>query len=146
MSRLIFVIVQDFDFGGAVVCRIILMAAAAATLAGCGGLQSLSLSSSTRYVRADGQSVSTEQLDADQASCASLSERDDRCMLAKGYFAVEEKNAEAKQIQLAQIAEVNRQREEARLAAEKKKQAELERAARRQAAKKKKKPAANAVN
>ena len=125
---------------------ILLAMAAAITLAGCGGLQSISLSSSTKYVRADGQSVSAEQLDADQASCSSLTARDDRCMLAKGYFAVEEKNAEAKQLQLAQIAETNRQREEARLAAERKKQAELERAARRQAAKKKKKPAANTVN
>ena len=126
--------------------KIALVMAAAATLAGCGGLQSISLSSSAKYVRADGKSVSTEQLDADQASCASLAERDDRCMLAKGYFAVDEKNAEAKQLQLAQIAEANRQREEARLAAERKKQEELERAARRQAAKKKKKPAAKAVN
>jgi len=116
--------------------------AAATALAGCGGLQSISLSSSTKYVRADGQSVSAEQLDADQASCSSLGAGDNRCMLAKGYFAVEEKNAEAKQLQLAQIAEANRQREDARLAAERrnKKNLSVQRAGKRQRKKRSQQP------
>jgi hypothetical protein len=120
--------------------RVIILVATAATLAGCAG--SAVLSSSTTYLRADGRPVSQAQLDADQASCSSSSEATQRCMLSKGYFLVENSKADVKRTELAQIAEENRQREEAYLAAERKRQAELERAARREAAKKKKKPAA----
>jgi hypothetical protein len=121
--------------------RKVVLVVAAVTLAGCAGTGSL-LSSMT-YIRADGSSVSTEQIDADKSGCASGSENTNRCMVAKGYFEVDVKDAEAKRAQLAQIAEANRKREEERLAAERKKQEELERAARRKAKKKKTPPPAN---
>jgi hypothetical protein len=113
--------------------RLMVLVAVAAALAGCAGMES----SSTTYIRADGQYVSKEQLDADQSSCSSSGERTERCMLAKGYFLVAVQDAAVKQAQFAQIAEEKKKREEARLAEERKQQEELARAARRQAKKKK---------
>src|ERR1700687_3023865 len=113
-----------------------LLVLAAAGRAGCGGGMG---GADMTYIRANGQPISQEQLEADQASCNSSGESKDRCMVARGYFLASTKDAEAKQAQLAQIAEDNRKQEEARIAAEKKKQAELARAAR----KKKKQPPPN---
>jgi hypothetical protein len=111
--------------------RAVLLVVAAAALAGCAGVGS-STSEDMVYIRSNGQPVSQEQLEADQSSCTSLTESKDRCMVAKGYFLASKEDATAKQAQLAQIAEDNRKKEEARIAAEKKKQAALARAARKQ--------------
>ena len=117
--------------------RLMVLVVVAAALAGCSGLGlGSSLPSGTTYIRADGQPVAKEQLDADQSSCGSSGEQSYRCMLAKGYFLVSEQDAATKQAQLAQIAQANREREEARIAEEKKKQEALDRAARKKAKKK----------
>src|ERR1700693_3799222 len=100
---------------------IVLLVVATAALAGCEGMGSTS--GDLTYIRSNGQPISQEQFEADQSSCTSLTESKNRCMVAKGYFQVPAQNAEAKQAQLAQMAEDNRKREEARIAAEKKKQA-----------------------
>jgi hypothetical protein len=121
--------------------RAIVLVVTAAALAGCAGLGSSSTPAETTYIRSDGQPVSKEQVDADQASCGSSSDKAYRCMVGKGYFLVAVQDAAAKQAQFAQIAEDNKKREEARIAEELRKQEELARAARRQAQKKKKPPA-----
>ena len=125
--------------------RVFILALAAATLSGCGGLSSVSLLSSKMYVRADGQPVAQQLMDADLESCTASGDAQ-RCMVAKGYFYVDSSKADAKRTELAQISEANRQREETRLAAERKQQEDLERARRREAAKKKKKVQTSKVN
>jgi hypothetical protein len=115
--------------------RVGVLLVAAVALAGCGGLGS-STPTGTTYIRADGQPVSKEQIDADQSSCSSSSEKSYQCMLTKGYFLVAERDAATKQAQFAQITEDRRRREEARIVEERKKQEALDRAARRQTKKK----------
>jgi hypothetical protein len=118
--------------------RAIVMVIAAVTLAGCAGLNSSS--SKTTYIRADGQPVSKEQLDASQSACSKSSDQQAyRCMVANGYFLVDVNDAEVKRAQFAQIAEEARQREEARIAEQARQQEELALAERRKAKKKKKK-------
>jgi hypothetical protein len=124
--------------------RAIVLVVATAALAGCAGVGS-STPQDTTYIRSDGRPVSKEQLDLDQSSCASVSDKAYRCMVSKGYFLVSVQDAAAKQTQFAQIAEENRRREEARIAEERRKQEEIDRAARRQA-KKKKPPQPRTVN
>ena len=120
--------------------RAIVFVVAAAALGGCASIGS-STPSGTTFIRADGQSVSKEQLDADQSSCSSTAgEKSYQCMLAKGYFLVAVRDADTKQAQFAQISEDRRKREEARIAEEARKQEALNRAARRQAKKKTKSP------
>ena len=120
--------------------RAIVMVIAAATLAGCAGLNSSS-SPKTTYIRADGQPVSKEQLDASQSACSKSSDQQAyRCMVANGYFLVDVNDAEVKRAQFAQIAEEARQREEARIAEEARQREELALAERRKARKKKKAP------
>ena len=121
--------------------RTIVLLVVAAALAGCTGL-GLSTSAEMTYIRADGQPVAQEQLDADLSGCSSLfdSTKTNNCMMAKGYFQVEVKDAAAKQAQFAQIAEDKRRQEEARILAERKKQEALDRAARKKAKKKPKQP------
>jgi hypothetical protein len=122
--------------------RTIVLVGAAITLSGCGGLESATFWSSSTYVRADGQLISQGQLDADQDSCSSGAESTQHCMLAKGYFLIDAKEADVKRSEFARISETNRRREEAQLAAERARQKELELAARREVATKQKKPPA----
>ena len=117
--------------------RAIYLVPVALMLAGCGGVPG-----GAKYVRADGRPVAQAQIDADLSSCASFADTGQRCMVAKGYFAVDADKAEQKQAELAQIAAANQQREAARLEAERKQQEAAERARRREAAKRKKKPPA----
>jgi hypothetical protein len=120
--------------------RVGVLLVTAVALAGCAGIGP-STPSGTTFIRADGQSVSKEQVDADQSSCSSsASEKSYQCMLAKGYFLVAVRDADTKQAQFAQITEDRRKREEARIAEEARKQEALNRAARRQAKKKTKSP------
>jgi len=120
----------------------VVLAVTAVVLAGCAGL-GMSTSADMTFIRADGQSVAQEQLNADLSGCSSVfdSAKTNNCMVSKGYFQVAVKDAAAKQAEFAQIAEDKRKQEEARIAAERKKQEELERAARRKKAKTKKPPA-----
>jgi outer membrane PBP1 activator LpoA protein len=118
--------------------RTLVLVVAAAALAGCAGMNSSS--SRTTYIRADGQPVSQEQLDASQSDCKSSDEKAYRCMVAKGYFLVDVKDADVKQAQFAQIADESRKREEARVAELARQQEELAAAERRKARKKKKRP------
>jgi hypothetical protein len=119
--------------------RAIGLVVATAALAGCAGMNSSS--PQTTYIRADGQPVSKEQLDASQSACSKSSdEKAYRCMVAKGYFLVGVKDADVKQAQFAQIAEESRKREEARIAEQARQQEELALAERRKARKKKKRP------
>jgi hypothetical protein len=122
--------------------RSISLVVAAFALAGCAGVES---SPTTTYIRADGQPVVQEQLEADKSSCSPSGAKSYDCMIGKGYFLVSVQDAEIKQAQLAQAAAEKKKQEEARIAEELKRQQALERAARRQA-KKKKKPPAQAVN
>lgn len=75
----------------------------AIALAGCG--------SQNQYIRADGQYVSSQQLEADHAACASQSD-DNYCMVERGYFLFAADQAAAKQTQLAAIAEEHRKQAE----------------------------------
>jgi hypothetical protein len=123
--------------------RVIVLGAAAIALGGCAGL-GLSSGTETTYIRADGQPVAQEQVDADLSSCSSTFASGDKaynCMLTKGYFLVEVKDAAAKQAQFTQIQAEKRRQEEARIAEEIRKQKELERAAQRLKKKKPKPPA-----
>jgi hypothetical protein len=99
----------------------------AIALAGC--------ASQNQYIRADGQSVSLQQLEADRAACASQSD-DNYCMVGKGYFLFAADQAAAKQTQLAAIAEEHRKQAElaAQAAAEAKRRAAAKRKKQRPAA------------
>jgi len=124
--------------------RAIVLLVAAATLAGCAGLGS-SAPADTTYIRANGQPVAKEQVDADLSSCSPTFFSSDKaydCMLTKGYFLVPVQDAAVKQAQFAQITEEKRKQEEARAAEEIKKQEALERAARKRGKKKKTPPPA----
>jgi hypothetical protein len=107
----------------------------AIALAGCG--------SQNQYIRADGQSISSEQLEADHAACASQSD-DNYCMVERGYFLFAADQAAAKQTQLAAIAEEHRRQAElaAQAAAQANKRAAAEAKRRAAAKRKKQQPAA----
>jgi len=103
----------------------------AVMLACCSGVQPYG----TMYIRTDGQTPSPDQLAADQKVCSDAGDKAQRCMLEKGYFLVKEDEATQKQQNLAEIAQKNKEEQEALIAAEKAKQAKL----RREAARKRKK-------
>ena len=99
----------------------------------CIGVALASCAPSTQYIKADGQAVPQQRVEADRAECAA--ERDDRlCMVGKGYFLVSEEQAAAKSAQLAAIADENRRQAELAAQAE-----EAKRLAAARATKKKKK-------
>jgi hypothetical protein len=107
----------------------------AMALAGC--------ASQNQYVRADGQYVSVQQLEADRAACASQSD-DNYCMVERGYFLFAADQAAAKQTQLAALAEEHRRQAElaAQAAAEAKRRAAAEAKRRATAKRNKQQPAA----
>jgi len=102
------------------------------TLAGCAGYDP----PGTTYIRTDGQAISPDQVAADRKACSDA-DKPQRCMLEKGYFLVQGDQATEKQQTLAEIAQKNREEQEAIIAAEKAKQDALRREAARKKRKKK---------
>ena len=79
------------------------------------GIALASCAPSTQYIRANGQSISQQQIESDRAACSA--EHDDHfCMVGKGYFLVSEEQAAAKSAELAAIAD--EERKQAELAAQ----------------------------
>ena len=102
------------------------------TLAGCAGYDP----PGTTYIRTDGQAISPDQVAADRKVCSDA-DKPQRCMLEKGYFLVQGDQATEKQQTLAEIAQKNKEEQEAIIAAEKAKQDALRREAARKKRKKK---------
>jgi hypothetical protein len=102
------------------------------TLTGCAGYDP----PGTTYIRTDGQAISPDQVAADRKACSDA-DKPQRCMLEKGYFLVQGEQATEKQQTLAEIAQKNKEEQEAVIAAENARQDALRREAARKKRKKK---------